>query len=210
MSSPASDRNAGTFWSRPRPDMEEAPLRRSIEILDRGLGTVERLAALVAGLLILALMALVCAEVLGRGLFNHAIRGSIDIVEQLMIALVTLGVSYCQSHFGNVRMTLVSDRLTGRAKWAGEIFALSIMLFVTAVLVKGSWANFGRAWSNGGDTPEIGIPLWPGILLVTGALSLLFLRLALQWAEAARLMAQGGGSRIFGHPADAIETTPYE
>ncbi|WP_172329921.1 TRAP transporter small permease [Mangrovicoccus sp. HB161399] len=181
-----------------------------IETLDRGLGRIERLAALVAGLLILALMALVCAEVLGRGMFNHAIRGSIDIIEQLMVALVTLGVSYCQSHFGNVRMTLVSDRLTGRAKWMGELFALSIMLFVTAVLAKGSWLNFGRAWGNGGDTPEIGIPLWPGILLVTGALSLLFLRLALQWAEAARLAAQGGGSRLFGHPADAIETTPYE
>ncbi|WP_171060872.1 TRAP transporter small permease [Poseidonocella sp. HB161398] len=186
-------------------------MRSLIEQADRALGRVERLAALVAGILILALMALVCAEVLGRGILNHAIRGSIDIVEQLMVALVTLGVSYCQSHFGNVRMTLVSDRLKGRAKWAGEIFALSVALFVTVVLAKGSWLNFQRAWGNGGDTPELGIPLWPGILLVTLSLALLALRLALQWAEALRLMLRNGdGSRIFGHPADAIETTPYE
>ncbi|WP_108260959.1 TRAP transporter small permease [Mangrovicoccus ximenensis] len=186
-------------------------MRQMIETADRLLGRVERAAALVAGVLILGLMALVCAEVLGRGLFNHAIRGSIDLVEQMMVALVTLGVAYCQSHFGNVRMTLVSDRCSGTAKWLSELFALSVALFVTVVLVKGSWLNFQRAWTNGGDTPELGLPLWPGILLVTLSLGLLALRLALQWAEAARLMvADRDGSRLFGHPADAIETTPYE
>ncbi|MGR3376021.1 TRAP transporter small permease [Salipiger abyssi] len=186
-------------------------MRAIIETLDQALGVVERFAALIAGLLILALMSLVCAEVLGRGLFNHAIRGSIDIVEQLMVALVALGIAYCQSHFGNVRMTLVSDRCRGRAKWLSELFALAVALFVVVILTKGSWLNFMRSWNNGGDTPEIGIPLWPGILLVTCALGLLALRLALQSAEALRLLAQpGDGSKLFGHPADAIETTPYE
>lgn len=186
-------------------------MRSLIETVDRLLGHVERAAALLAGLLILAMMALVCAEVLGRGLFNHPVRGSIDIIEQVMVALVTLGIAYCQSHFGNVRMTLVSDRLTGRAKWLSELFALAIALFVVVILAKGSWLNFQRAWGNGGDTPEIGIPLWPGILLVTAALGLLGLRLAVQCAEAVRLILQPkDGSRLFGHPADAIETTPYE
>lgn len=186
-------------------------MRAIIETFDRGLGVVERFTALIAGLLIMALMSLVCAEVLGRGLFNHAIRGSIDMIEQLMVALVTLGIAYGQSHFGNVRMTLVSDRWRGRAKWGSEIFALCVALFVVVILTKGSWLHFLRSWNNGGDTPEIGIPLWPGILLVTGSLGLLAIRLALQLTEAFRMLAQPkGGSTLFRQPADAVETTPYE
>ncbi|MGB0659125.1 MAG: TRAP transporter small permease [Mangrovicoccus sp.] len=186
-------------------------MKSVIDSLDRLLGHVEKTAALIAGLLIMGLMVLVCAEVLGRGLFNHPVRGSIDIVEQLMVALVTLGIAYCQSHFGNVRMTLVSDRCKGRSKWLVESFALGIALFVVIILTKGSWLNLMRSLNNGGDTPEIGIPLWPGIAIVTGALALLALRLALQLAEAARMFLQPtDGSHIFGHPMDAIETSPYE
>lgn len=186
-------------------------MKRAIDIADTVLGRVERTAALVAGLLILALMTLVCAEVLGRGLFNHPVHGSIDIVEQLMVALVTMGVAYCQSHFGNVRMTLLSDRCRGRTKWLTEAIALSVALFVVVILTKGSWLNLMRSWNNGGDTPEIGIPLWPGIAIVTGALALLGVRLALQLAEALRLMAKpADSSPIFSHPVDAVETSPYE
>lgn len=186
-------------------------MKRVIDIADTVLGHVEKTAALVAGLLILALMMLVCAEVLGRGLFNHPVHGSIDIVEQLMVALVTMGVAYCQSHFGNVRMTLLSDRCRGRAKWLTEAIALAVALFVVITLTKGSWLNLMRSWNNGGDTPEIGIPLWPGIAIVTGALALLGIRLALQLTEALRLLAKPqDSSPIFSHPVDAIETSPYE
>lgn len=186
-------------------------MQTTIERLDGGLALLERACALVAGVLILGLMALVCAEVLGRGLFNHPIQGSIDMVEQVMVALVTLGISYGQSQFGNVRMSLVSDRFSGRRKWLSEGFALSIALFVVVVLTRGSWLNLMRSWNNGGDTPEIGIPLWPGIAIVTFALALLALRLALQLAEALRLLARPEtSSPIFAHQADAVETHLYE
>lgn len=186
-------------------------MKSLITAIDKFLGLIERSVALVAGLLILALMTLVCTEVLGRSLLNHPVRGSIDIIEQLMVGLVTLGIAYCQSHFGNVRMTLLSDRCTGRARWLNEVFALGIALFVVAVLTRGSWLNLMRSWSNGGDTPEIGIPLWPGIAVVTGSLVLLGLRLLVQLIEAIRLAAAPtDSSPIFGHPLDAIETSPYE
>lgn len=186
-------------------------MKNLVAVANRLLGRIEVSAALVAGLLILVLMTLVCAEVLGRGLFNHPVRGSIDIIEQLMVALVTLGVAYGQSHFGNVRMTLLSDRTRGRGKWLSEVFALGIALFVVVVLTKGSWLNLMRSWNNGGDTPEIGIPLWPGIAIVTASLALLGLRLLLQLVEALRLaLRPDDSSAIFGQSVDALETAPYE
>jgi len=182
-----------------------------IDTADTVLGAIEKIAALIAGLLILVLMALVCAEVLGRGLLNHPVRGSIDMIEQLMVALVTLGVAYCQRVFGNVRMTLVSDRWRGRAKWLSEAFALTIALCVVIVLTRGSWLNLMRSWSNGGDTPEIGIPLWPGIALVTGALALLGLRVLVQLTEALRLcLAPAAPTRIFQDMQDPADTPSHE
>lgn len=179
--------------------------------IDAILAPIERVFALFAGVVILAMMCVVCAEVIGRSALNHPFRGTIDTVEQLMVVLVSLGIAYTQSHFGNVRMTLLIGKLTGRAKWISEIFSLCIACFVVAVLVKGSWANFMRSWNNGGDTPELGIPLWIGILTVTFALALLLLRVAIQILEALRLLkSPTSTSSIFGQTPDPIETTPYE
>lgn len=178
---------------------------------DAALAPIERVFALIAGVVILIMMCAVCAEVVGRSALNHPLRGTIDTVEQLMVVLVSLGVAYTQSHFGNVRMTLLIGKLRGRAKWFSELFSLSIASFVVAVLVKGSWANFMRSWNNGGDTPELGIPLWIGILTVTFALALLLLRTGLQLLEAIRLfISPASESSIFELTPDAVDTIPYE
>ncbi|MFD1696246.1 TRAP transporter small permease [Roseibium aestuarii] len=179
-------------------------MKSLITRLDHWLRHVERLAATLSGGLIAILMLLVCAEVAGRGLFHMPLKGSIDIIEQVMVVLVTLGIAYGQSRFGNVRMTLFSDRYRGRMKWLNETLSLLAAFVVVCLLAKGSWLNLSRAWSNGGDTPEIGIPLWPGIAVVTAALVLLGLRLLLQLTEALRLVA---------HPKDTspiFGTTPSQ
>lgn len=171
-------------------------LVRIINLLNQLLKPVETAFAAVAGLVVIALMLMGCAEVIGRSAFNAPIRGNLDIVEQLMVLLAALGIAYCQRNFGNVRMTLLVALAQGRLKWLLEVFSLSIAVFVTGVLVKGSWANFLRVWTNGGDTPEIGIPLWIGILAVTAALALLLFRLVVQWMEALRLLVTPNATSI--------------
>lgn len=186
-------------------------MKQVVKTLDAILGPVERSFALIAGVIIMVLMAVVTVEVISRTAFNHPVRGNLDIVEQLMVLLVSLGVAYCQSQFGNVRMTLVTNSLKGRAKWLSEAFALLIAGFVVAVLVRGSWAHFQRSWTNGGDTPELGIPLWIGILVVTGTLGLLLARICVQLLEALRLVgAPASGSVIFDQAANAVDAIIYE
>lgn len=158
-------------------------------LLDRLLKPVERLSAILAGAFVLVLMVLGCVEVIARSVLNTPIRGGYDLVEQFMVAVATLGIAYCQSQFGNIRMTLVVGRAFGRAQWLLEGLALGIAGFVVAVFVKGSNANLQRAWQLGGDTPDIGIPLWIGIGVVTFALFVLLLRIAIQLLEALRLVA---------------------
>lgn len=176
-------------------------MTRFLEILDTGLGKLERSFALIAGLLVMALTLVVCTEVVGRSLFNRPLRGNLDIVSQLMAPLVALGIAYGQSQFANVRMTIVSGRLGGRMRWLSEAFSLSIATFVAMLLTLGSWRNFLRAWTGGGDTPDLGIPIWMGVGCVTVALLMLSLRLVLQLLEALRLVVHPEASSTVFDPA---------
>jgi TRAP-type C4-dicarboxylate transport system permease small subunit len=158
------------------------------------LGHVERAFALLAGITIMILMVIVCAEVAGRSALNQPIRGNIDMVAQLMAVCAAGGIAYSQRHFGNVRMTILSGRLNGRAKWLSEILSTAIGTWVVYILTRGCWAYLVRSWNSGADTPEIGIPIWIGISFVLASLALLLSRLALQLIEALRLLV---------HPASA-------
>ncbi|MBV1926935.1 MAG: TRAP transporter small permease [Rhodobacteraceae bacterium] len=164
-------------------------MKSFINLCDGILRPFERYLGYGAGALMLLLMAMGVAEVIGRSFFNKPIHGNLDIIEQLMVPVAALGIAYCQSVFGNVRMTLVTQRFTGRRKWIAEAFALIIASTVVAIYVSGSYQNLMRSLTLGGDTPEIGIPLWYGIACVTFALGVLFLRLLLQFLEAVRLIA---------------------
>ena len=182
-----------------------------INFLDSTLSKIERFFALFAGILIMIMMILVCTEVLGRTIFNSPIHGAIDILEQLMVAIVTLGISYGQSNFCNVRMTIICDHFKKRKHWLNEILVLSIATYVTTILSIGSYWNMQRSLNNGGDTPELGIPLWPAIATVTIALGLLSLRLFTQWLESIRILfSKSDESNIFTAAAIKAEHNPEE
>lgn len=179
-------------------------MARFLEIFDAGLQKLERSFALIAGLLVMVLTIVVCVEVVGRSAFNRPLRGNLDIVSQLMAPLVALGIAYGQSQFANVRMTIISGRLRGRLRWLSEAFSLFIATIVAVLLALGSWRNFIRAWTGGGDTPDLGIPIWIGVGCVTFALVMLAMRLILQLLEALRLVAHPEAtSTVFAPAQDA-------
>lgn len=167
------------------------------------LGHVERVFALLAGVTIMILMVIVCAEVAGRSALNQPIRGNIDMVAQLMAVCAAGGIAYSQRHFGNVRMTIFSGRLTGRAKWLSEFLSTAIATWVVYILIRGCWAYLVRSWNSGGDTPEIGIPIWIGISFVLASLALLLLRLIVQLLESMRLLVHPSAASTIFENSDA-------
>jgi len=158
-------------------------------VADRILRPLELLAGYLGGLIVLVLMVLGVVEVIGRSMFSSPIHGNIDIVEQLMVAVAALGIAYCQSKFGNIRMTLLTQNLTGRRKWFAESLSLAVAMFVVVVYLMGSYLNLERSLTLGGATPEISIPRWIGIGCVTVSFALLLARLTVQFLEALRLFA---------------------
>lgn len=163
-------------------------MKTIISSANRLLGVIEVWAALVAGLIVLVIMSLGVWEVVGRSVFSHPLHGYLDMVEQSMVGVALLGMPYCQARLGNVRMSLLVGQLTGRSRWIMETIAFLAALAVVVVLIKGSWLHFLRAYSIGGSSPEIQLPIWVASLVVPVVLTMLAMRLALQLLEGGRLI----------------------
>ena len=166
---------------------DESALSRADLLLFR----VERTINLTAGVVVLMLMLLAVVQILGRKLFNAPVPGFIDWVEQFMAVFAFLGLAYCQRLGGHIRMDIAIGRLRGRALWLAEFVSVVLMLLTTTALIYGSWLHFRRALDIGDSSIDIALPTWPAKLMVPVALTLLWLRLALQLWGYARALRRG-------------------
>ena len=119
------------------------------------------------------------AQIVGRTIFDFAIYGYIDWMEQASALFAFLGIAYAQRLGSHIGMDLtMSWRPANR--WKVELFGVSVAIVIITILVYASFTNFLRAYSIGDSTMDIKLPTWPAKLMVPLALSMLWLRLALQ------------------------------
>ena len=154
---------------------------RILHRLDNYLVHVENALNLIAGVLIGALMVFGVMQIVLRTVFNSPIFGYIDIVEVTMVGFAVLSISFVQRVGGHVRMELFVARLKGRLLWLVESFGSLVAIFIVAVLIPYSYLHFQRAFQIGDSTIDIELVTWPAKLVVPFALSVLLLRLILQY-----------------------------
>ena len=159
---------------------------------DRLYHRLEKMLALLGGIVIMLLVLLATVNVLGRWIFSLPISGYIDWVEQAMAFMAFLGLAYTQRLGGHIRMDILVSHLHGRKLWFTELVSTLLMLLVTLVLIYGSWLHFLRAWQIGDSSLDINLPTWPAKLVVPVALTVLALRLLLQCWGYLRAMREGG------------------
>ena len=162
---------------------------RVLDAADRLLGGVENGLNLLAGVLIFALMLLGVVQIVLRTVFSAPIFGYIDVVEVAMVGFAVLSIAFVQRVGGHVRMEMLVGKLAGRAKWLVEALGTGLAAFIVAVLIPYSWAHFERAFEFGDSTIDIELVTWPAKLVVPVALSVLLLRLAVQFGGYLRLAA---------------------
>lgn len=165
---------------------------RLLEAGDRLLGRVENGLNLCAGVLIFALMLLGVVQIVLRTVFDAPIFGYIDVVEVSMVGFAVLSIAFVQRVGGHVRMEMLIGKLAGRVKWLVEGLGTGLAGFIVAVLIPYSWDHFERAFEFGDSTIDIELVTWPAKLVVPVALSVLLLRLALQFGGYLRLAAAPG------------------
>jgi C4-dicarboxylate transporter DctQ subunit len=161
---------------------------------DRMVHRVEKLAALLSGLGIFALMLLGVIHVLGRKFFDMPVYGYIDIVEIMMAFLVFLALAYTERLGGHIRMELFVSFLKGRWLALFELVGVVLGLILSGVLLVYSWDHAMRAYYLGDSSIDAQIPLWPSKLVVPISLAMLFVRLLVSlWAYLRVLIDPGNG-----------------
>lgn len=161
---------------------------RRLDKADRVLGLIENGLNLCAGVLIFALMLLGVAQIVLRTVFNAPIFGYIDVVEVSMVGFAVLSIAFVQRVGAHVRMEILVARLRGRWLWLTESLGTALAAFIVAVLIPYAWRHFERAFEFGDSTIDIELATWPAKLVVPVALSVLLLRLLLQFAGYWRLV----------------------
>ncbi len=143
---------------------------------------------LIAAAAIFFLMFVGVVQIVGRTVFDTAIYGYIDYMEQASALFAFLGIAYAQRVGAHIRMDLLLRGFSMRFLWSMELFCVLVALVVITVLVDSTFQNFLRAWQLGDSTMDIKLPVWPTKLIVPSVLTVLWVRLVLQSFDYARLI----------------------
>ena len=181
------------------------PPPAALSLAHRWLAWIENALNVFAALAIFFLMFVGVFQVIGRTVFNVAIYGYIDYIEQASAIFAFLGIIYCQRLGAHIRMDLVLRGFSKRVMWAVEGLALLAALVIITLLIQSSFQNFLRAYQLGDSTMDIKLPVWPSKFVVPFALSLLWLRIVVQLVDYMRMVRYPDATPVAVPQLESIE-----
>lgn len=172
---------------------------------DKALSHAEDSLNLIAALAVFFLMFVGVAQIVGRTLFDFAIYGYIDWIEQASSLFAFLGIAYAQRLGSHIGMDLTMGWRPS-SRWKIELFGVLVTIVIISVLIYASFTNFLRAYEIGDSTMDIRLPTWPAKFMVPLALSVLWLRLVLQICGYLRMIAHPDAEPVGVPKLITIET----
>jgi C4-dicarboxylate transporter, DctQ subunit len=130
-----------------------------------------------------AITVLICADILGRVLFNSPIAGVPEIVKVSIVAIVWLQIPHTLKIGGHLRSDIVLRRISDRGRAILNLSAYALGALIFGLLVFSGWDTMILAWEMGefeGEHP-VRVPTYPlrSIVLLGAALvALQFLLMA--------------------------------
>jgi TRAP-type mannitol/chloroaromatic compound transport system permease small subunit len=130
-----------------------------------------------------AITVLICADILGRVLFQSPVVGVPEIVKVSIVAIVWLQIPHTLKTGGHLRSDIVLRFLSGRSRAAVDLFAYLLGALIFGLLVYSDWDTMIQAWEMGefeGELP-VRVPTYPLrsiVLLGAGLTALQFLLMA--------------------------------
>jgi TRAP-type mannitol/chloroaromatic compound transport system permease small subunit len=172
---------------------------------DKALSWVEDSLNLIAAAAVFFLMFVGVAQIVGRTIFDFAIYGYIDWIEQASSLFAFLGIAYAQRLGSHIGMDLTMG-WSPASRWKIELFGVVVTIAIISVLVYASFTNFLRAYQIGDSSMDIQLPTWPAKFMVPLALSVLWLRLVLQICGYLRMIAHPDAEPVAVPRLITIET----
>ena len=105
-------------------------------------GVFIRWTGISAGLVALAMMLLVSADIIGRKFFNTPVDGAYEITESLLTFTIYFGVTYTQLERSHVRVTLLADKFSPKfgSILLGLVFFIGFIFFIYVSYCMASFA----------------------------------------------------------------------
>jgi TRAP-type C4-dicarboxylate transport system permease small subunit len=138
-----------------------------MSFIEKSVHTMARWLNWVAASAIVAVMVIVCLNVLGRGIFGSPMKGTVDMVSLLGAFVIAGAIAYTQVLKGHIRITLFIELLPRpiRIILAGLIDFVGMVLFGIT-----SWQTilFAKGTHEIGELSEVmKIPIAPFVIMVS-------------------------------------------
>jgi len=101
---------------------------------------------MVSGLVLVLIMALMCAEVFCRYVLNRPILGTVEISSYLLVLFVFSGTSYTQSIDGHIKIDLFTRRLPEKWQRILRVVAYALTLPVFVLITRQTSIAFWKSW----------------------------------------------------------------
>lgn len=160
--------------------MPSLPDSSGLGFLDRILDRVERALSFIAGLILLAMGALITVSVLAREQIGITLPDDILIVGLAMVAVVCLPLAHVQRDKGQIAVTVITDRLPPWIGDAGRIAGHAIGVALFGAIAFQTVQSVPQAFAeNHYYDGQLSIPVWPVKVVFGLGMGLFALRLAL-------------------------------
>jgi tripartite ATP-independent transporter DctM subunit len=142
-------------------------IRRTADRASQGVASLTGFVSGAASLWIFCLMILICADILGRSLFNAPVQGVAEIVANSIVAIVFLQVAHALMTGRMTRTDLLIGKLEDDRPFAAAFIRLAFHLagiLVFALIADGTWPKLVDAWVENEFFGAQGVftaPVWP-------------------------------------------------
>lgn len=130
--------------------------------MKRLIRSIATLFAIVAALCVLAMMGMTVADVTARAVTGRSVPGAQEITEQLMVALVFLGMAFAYHRHEHVAVTIVTRALPLRPRATvrvlGRVILLGLVVWMIWMTGEGAWRSYVRGEIRFG---LLQVPVWP-------------------------------------------------
>ncbi len=172
----------------PRADGVRGLAQRFLGLLDHVIGAAVTLA-------LIALIAIIFANVIGRYGFNNSITWAADAAQWLFVAVIFLAVPLAHRTRMHLSIGLFVDRLPARARTVAELASDVIIAYTTIMLLFGGMTIIEMV---GGVNYALGLPTWVKFSLIPVACVLGLVYLALRGVDEGREPWRGPLAIIVG------------
>lgn len=142
------------------------------ELVDKCLNNLARFCCLSGAVLTLAMMALICADVAGRNLFDKPLSSVPELISLALVAVVFLQLPLAVREGRLPQSTLFLDYVRNRAPLTGNMISVLFQLLsalAMAIIAYYSWPLLIKAFVRDTYTGSIGsvtVALWPVKLII--------------------------------------------